>query len=131
MAERGSLSIEVAAAPEASIAEDGSLVELHVAAADGYTVNLRFTAALFELFATRSIELFTAAKFRHLSIGDPVAIQAVPAADAIAQAPTGRGTVLASFRAPNGVPYHFALPPRLARRLSAELLAQARKAERG
>src|SRR4051812_3508194 len=105
--------------PRASVAEDGSIVQLTFCGENGEAV-LTFSAERFEEFSQRSIQLFTHARNQRLAIGDHFGIRPVEAVVAVASAPVGGGKVIVGFRGSNDVEYHFAIVPDEARILRTQ-----------
>lgn len=115
--------------PRASVAEDGSLIQLVFKGPTG-KVTLNFRADKFEQFASRAIQLFTHARNQKLTTGDHLEILPVPAVAAMAQAPVGGSKVIVSFRADNGVPYSFAIDPDESKQLRPQLRTAEESARR-
>ncbi len=116
--------------PQASVTEDGELIELVFKDQEGVEEALQFSSDDFERFITRAVQLFTHARNQKLSIGDHLAIHPVPAVTTMANTQMGGGRVILSIRADNGIPYHFSISPEEAEALPRQLFRAAKDAKK-
>ncbi len=116
--------------PHAYVFDDGTVIELEYESDDGARIHLSFSAEQFEQHSSRAIELFTLARSRKLTSGDPVAIHPVEVVETFADAAVGGGMVILGLLTSSGLPYHFALTPDKAERLRPKLYRAARSAKK-
>ncbi len=116
--------------PRAYVSDDGTVIELEFESDDGAKIHLSFSAEQFEQHSSRAIELFTLARSRKLTTGDPVAIHPVEVVETFADAAVGGGMVILGLLTNTGLPYHFALTPDKAERLRPKISRAARSAKK-
>jgi hypothetical protein len=116
--------------PRASLTEDGELLEIEFSEDKGGIIALQFAADTFERILVRATELVMGARIRKLTMGDHLAVRAVDAVAATAQAPVGGGKVILALRTDTGLPYHFALSANEAERLRIALYREVRSARK-
>jgi hypothetical protein len=107
--------------PRASVTEDGSLIEMELAAQGGQVLVLQFQPDDLDNFVGTASQLFTHARNQMSTKASHLETRAVGVADAAVTAAVGGSKVILVLRAENGLQYQFALDVEVATWLTEEL----------
>jgi hypothetical protein len=105
----------------ASVAEDGSLIEMELTAKGGQVLVLQFQPDDLDNFVGRASQLFTHARNQMSAKGGHLETRAVGVADAAVTTAVGGSKVILVLRAENELQYQFALDVEVATWLTEEL----------
>lgn len=120
----------VTAIQRASIAKDGSTIDIEIAGDDFAGLTLAFTVAGLEGFAGQATQMVAVAQSQQ-EAGAPGQVRATEVDGVSVVAAAEAGKVIVRLRSPSGLVYSFALSPSLAEQIRPELLRAAYAARHG
>jgi hypothetical protein len=116
--------------PNASVATDGSFVEMEFKNSDGTTQTLHFSPDKMMLFLSKAFELFVYQKIQKESSQGYATVQPLPAVTTAAQEDIDGKAVILHLKMQNGLPVSFAIQPKEAEELYRQIGKAIKKMKR-